>query len=118
MNYSMFISIWVVINTLFQHFRLGLEGRISDLVSNHLTALFELWEQTGFTREDRDERMTVVERQVDQTLTEMIDEEKKNFDELLKVHNYIISRSYFLILYNFTFKKLGTCTYEICDFQL
>jgi hypothetical protein len=70
-----------------RYFRLALEGRISDLGSNHLTNLFELWEQTGFTRQDRDDRITVVERQVDQTLTEMIDEEKKNFDELLKVIN-------------------------------
>jgi hypothetical protein len=67
------------------NFRLALEGRISDVVRNHLTYLFELWEQTGFTRQDRNERISVVERQVDQTLTEMIDEEKKNFDELLKV---------------------------------
>ena len=31
------------------------------------------------------DRIAVVERQVDETLTEMVDEEKKNFDELLKV---------------------------------
>ena len=31
------------------------------------------------------DRIAVVERQVDETLTEMVEEEKKNFDELLKV---------------------------------
>ena len=50
------------------------------------------------------DRIAVVERQVDETLTEMVDEEKKNFDELLKVQNcffiwkLVFSQSYSLFL--------------------
>jgi hypothetical protein len=43
--------------------------------------LFKLHRQISFYFSDR---IAVVERQVDRTLTEMVDEEKKNFGELLK----------------------------------
>ena len=50
------------------------------------------------------DRIAVVERQVDETLTEMVEEEKKNFDELLKVGGaqpfliFNLTRSWILVL--------------------
>lgn len=61
-----------------------------------MSSLFELWEKVGLSDEDVKERMDIVDKQLTDPLREMVEEEAKHADEILKVigifkiFNYII----------------------------